>query len=51
MNVADMDEIRPAFSSVTDGGAVFSSSVVRSAGDLSVPCPTLTLVGPARGSN
>ena len=30
--VADMDEIRPAFSNVTDGGSVFSSSVVRSAG-------------------
>jgi hypothetical protein len=30
--VADMDEIRPQYSDVTDGGAVFSSSVVRSAG-------------------
>jgi len=27
-----MDEIRPAFSDVTNGGAVFSSTVVRSAG-------------------
>jgi hypothetical protein len=30
--VADKDEIRPAYSDVTDGGAVFSSSVVRTAG-------------------
>jgi hypothetical protein len=30
--VADSDEIRPAYSNVTDGGSVFSSSVVRSAG-------------------
>ena len=30
--VADRDEIRPAYSDVTDGGSVFSSSVVRSAG-------------------
>jgi hypothetical protein len=30
--VADKDEIRPAYSDVTDGGSVFSSSVVRSSG-------------------
>jgi hypothetical protein len=30
--VADVDEIRPQFSNVNDGGAVFQSSVVRSAG-------------------
>jgi hypothetical protein len=30
--VADMDEIRPAYIDVTNGGAVFSSSVVRSSG-------------------
>ena len=30
--VADVDEIRPAYSDVTNGGAVFSSSVIRSAG-------------------
>jgi hypothetical protein len=32
--VADMDEIRPQYSDVTDGGAMFSSSVVRSSGPL-----------------
>ena len=30
--VADKDEIRPAYTDVTNGGAVFSSSVVRSSG-------------------
>jgi hypothetical protein len=30
--VADIDEIRPQYSQVSDGGAVFQSSVVRSAG-------------------
>jgi hypothetical protein len=30
--VADIDEIRPQYTSVADGGAVFSSSVVRSSG-------------------
>ena len=30
--VADIDEIRPQYSNVADGGAVFQSSVIRSAG-------------------
>ena len=30
--VADIDEIRPQYTDVSDGGTVFSSSVVRSAG-------------------
>ena len=30
--VADIDEIRPQYTSVTNGGVVFQSSVVRSAG-------------------
>jgi hypothetical protein len=30
--VADIDEIRPQYSDVTNGGAVFQSSVIRSAG-------------------
>ena len=30
--VADVDEIRPAYSDVSNGGAVFQSSVIRSAG-------------------
>jgi len=30
--VADVDQIRPQFSNVADGGSVFQSSVVRSAG-------------------
>jgi hypothetical protein len=30
--VADIDEIRPQYTNVADGGAVFSSSVVRSSG-------------------
>jgi hypothetical protein len=30
--VADIDEITPQYSSTTDGGAVFQSSIVRSAG-------------------
>jgi hypothetical protein len=50
--VADIDEIRPQYTSTTNGGAVFQSSVVRSAGiPISAPINQLDTALVSAGQN